>query len=1344
MKTSSEVLIGAAVLLLWSSPFGWSVSYDAPDESGPATQRSHADEAIDAGRANRRSQGGARIIEEGRVGRKAPTSSGISHGTGSESIDAARSRGGGSGAIIDEDRWLSRKQPQTYVDTEPPKPAAAREDLSTYGRKWEAIQNEWNTEKARHSQRVAEIQKQFPEGPRRSAALEAENARHMSRSRELGTQRNEIHQKVIEEANRRVSSGATEASQKARQTAGTKPGEKGYRGMSGDLDTGAGAKTVDAIDDVLKDMGIKVDKKVHGGTVEYGGDFNLTVNKEGRMGRPGSGAHQTQIAVDARNPETYVSEGMAKNQPGRIAVEVQDHLKKGAEALKTPPEKLASNPDLQQKMAKSAHKVMNTGTVSDGELQQILKESGINESPQEFRERMERIKEGRAKPGDVTPENAGKLQEATRRIGEKATETSGRIAEAEIRSTRERIAELERAGTPEARAKAQKLREQLVDSKTRIEETRAATQEKMRGPSDVDGPGVKRGASETAGKGPRDVDGPGTGPRDVDGPGVKGGAPEAPGKLQQAGKVVGDYMECVMILEQAEKIREGIKTGDETKIAEGLVGEDLAKRTKMEGAQNYATAMGELEQAKKAEADMAESAKLRRMGATPEEVADYQKAKNQGDYEKARKIAHAVRDRGGKDLTPEKGQLEGAPPEDSGWDLKDQLKEGAEQAGSYLKWGANILTGGFSEKREAAKEDAEEMATIAGDIENKTKEQVRQSLINKLAGTGELSVREARELVEKLERGERDEFNRVVGELREKGAFEKGKGKYGLTPDSGVDIPKTDYGQEAKDTAKGLKEALVDRPADILVGITEDALEATVGSDRYKNERYEAERNKERERQKQENYDRLIRMGATPEQAREALDGPMGSVMKLVKELREKQEKEKEPPKETAKDKKQQQERDREKGKSEKIAKDDTGKQDKETRSEKDKITSDIFDTPEREPSDRQDFAKQDKREPYSGPVNDAGQRVDTGAYDEGDTVVTSDGTEWKKKDGQWAKTGNNYGPYTPDGLRGSEPAAGDAGGDSGIESSRGGSGLEGFTSDRGDRMNNHIKGSYGLMSGQREITEATSSSEQAERESRGLVNTAGNDAQATGAKSAATTAAGDREESWGKAIGDGIQQGIEKGLSSAAETFGTRAADRVSNEILPPPKKESGQSGSGSSGGGSADSGAGQGGSGGAQPPSGGAGGGGGGAKGGGKQGGGQQVTKGKPPSPPGNVKPPAPHHCPKCGRTDLVKKEYEYVDQQGQHVGVTEWRCPACNVVGHPGPPPPELVKGGVKPPPVAPPPVQTPPSKKYKTIVRCPICKSTSVTPYQSSYGPAYKCAGCGRAIKAYAMIYEKVEE
>ena len=47
-------------------------------------------------------------------------------------------------------------------------------------------------------------------------------------------------------------------------------------------------------------------------------------------------------------------------------------------------------------------------------------------------------------------------------------------------------------------------------------------------------------------------------------------------------------------------------------------------------------------------------------------------------------------------------------------------------------------------------------------------------------------------------------------------------------------------------------------------------------------------------------------------------------------------------------------------------------------------------------------------------PKNDAGTTVNAGAYEQGDRIVTKDGTEYEKKGNSWVKTGNNYGTYEP------------------------------------------------------------------------------------------------------------------------------------------------------------------------------------------------------------------------------------------------------------------------------------------------------------------------------------------
>ena len=47
-------------------------------------------------------------------------------------------------------------------------------------------------------------------------------------------------------------------------------------------------------------------------------------------------------------------------------------------------------------------------------------------------------------------------------------------------------------------------------------------------------------------------------------------------------------------------------------------------------------------------------------------------------------------------------------------------------------------------------------------------------------------------------------------------------------------------------------------------------------------------------------------------------------------------------------------------------------------------------------------------------PKNDAGTTVNAGAYEQGDRIITKDGTEYEKKGNSWVRTGNNYGTYEP------------------------------------------------------------------------------------------------------------------------------------------------------------------------------------------------------------------------------------------------------------------------------------------------------------------------------------------
>ncbi len=184
-------------------------------------------------------------------------------------------------------------------------------------------------------------------------------------------------------------------------------------------------------------------------------------------------------------------------------------------------------------------------------------------------------------------------------------------------------------------------------------------------------------------------------------------------------------------------------------------------------------------------------------------------------------------------------------------------------------------------------------------------------------------------------------------------------------------------------------------------------------------------------------------------------------------------------------------------------------------------------------------------------PRNDAGQVVDAAAYDEGDRIVTADGREFERKDGQWSATGENYGAYQPDGkgLKGAEPAAAATGEDKlgGAQSG----GLDGFVEGRAERTAVNGATARDLMGSQHDLAEAGAAGDQAARDARLAVNAAGQDARNTQDKSSAQAAAAEREESLGKAVADGLQKGVETGLAAAGGAFGREAAEHVADKLF-------------------------------------------------------------------------------------------------------------------------------------------------------------------------------------------------
>jgi hypothetical protein len=275
-------------------------------------------------------------------------------------------------------------------------------------------------------------------------------------------------------------------------------------------------------------------------------------------------------------------------------------------------------------------------------------------------------------------------------------------------------------------------------------------------------------------------------------------------------------------------------------------------------------------------------------------------------------------------------------------------------------------------------------------------------------------------------------------------------------------------------------------------------------------------------------------------------------------------------------------------------------------------------------------------------------------------------------------------------------------------------------------------------------MTAAAGAGDQQRREAKRTREAGGKESQDIREVSARTTAEKQRDESWGREIGEAVTEGVQKGGEAFGEAMGTAAAQKAAGAIFgPSPRNDSSSSAStrsdgeqgraSPSGAGSSSAAA----SAGTETPS---------ASrppksedkdeeqknaadGGpaaeptaptdGSTGGGIPAdpigVKSTTRNPDGTVtvtygcgyswtgQPPAPPQCPICGR--------ETVSTQA---------------VSAPSTP-------------------STPASGKKKVVVRCPICKSTNVQgPNATRFGPAYKCAGCGACVKSYAMIREEVDE
>jgi hypothetical protein len=307
------------------------------------------------------------------------------------------------------------------------------------------------------------------------------------------------------------------------------------------------------------------------------------------------------------------------------------------------------------------------------------------------------------------------------------------------------------------------------------------------------------------------------------------------------------------------------------------------------------------------------------------------------------------------------------------------------------------------------------------------------------------------------------------------------------------------------------------------------------------------------------------------------------------------------------------------------------------------------------------------------------------------------------------------------------------------------GGGLKGFKSDRTAKADANAESSYGLMGQGQNLAEASTRGDQADADAKNVVAAAGADAQATSGKAAASSAAADREEGWGKAIADGVQQGVEAGATALGSSFGDTAGKHASDAAFgDPDKKKHGGKGGGrddEDDGGEQVVGGGPGGAAGGPAVKSGGGGKGGGSSAKQGKGGGKKTASGKKPPTKSSSSGPT-IKCPKCGGTKFGP--YEQVYETNTVIG-RDRRCLTCGHLGG-------VIVGGSSAPSAPKPAAATPAPApvKMKRVATHASCGSEM--KFEGTYymdgTDMYSCPKCGGTYHnvggAPAIIFKEVPD
>jgi hypothetical protein len=368
--------------------------------------------------------------------------------------------------------------------------ATRKEVISDLKQKWTQVESDWKTECARHDAAKQQLEK-LPDGPAKTARIEAENAAHRSTSKQIAAERHVVHEGVMKQANRDVMGGQTSTSNSLKQTAGTTINDPNHSGMNSDFDGGGGYRTTEKAGKILNEIGVKGPNggpvKVTGGVLETAPEFGMTVNAAPGADRVGSAGHQAQVKMGAQHGETYVSEtgGALKSGPLKDHVATMDHAKKALHGTNAPPETLVGGAPEGQMMAKGAMKAASQAGLDPEMVKTIAKQNGIK-NPDQILDTLGDIKSRRATIANA--DEAAKLQKTTRDILNAAEAKTKAAAAAEVQKTQSQIADLEAKGL---KTQAQQARNELADYNAKAR----ATTEAVRSPNE---PVTRPGGGKTS------------------------------------------------------------------------------------------------------------------------------------------------------------------------------------------------------------------------------------------------------------------------------------------------------------------------------------------------------------------------------------------------------------------------------------------------------------------------------------------------------------------------------------------------------------------------------------------------------------------------------------------------------------------------------------------------------------------------------------------------------------------------------------------------------------------------------------------------------------------------------